>query len=211
MSRENSERSANKMPLASTHLPRSPYHSLFARLNKLAIKEWLFAPGMLFDDKQKWWGEGGNRITRHEGIDLCLYRDMSSDVQQLQAGASVPVLFDGTVQATIDDFLAKSVFVRHEQYRVGTAVLFTVYGHVMPLSTVPAGKQFGAGDCLGGIVATIGKRPTMYPHLHISAAWFPAEVADGELNWKTIAERKVVRLIDPLSLMDLPYSRVSSV
>ncbi len=176
-------------------------------LKRQDFREWLFLPGMLFGAGEKWWGKGGKRETLHEGLDICYYRTTEPDIRQITPGTKIPVIYPGTVTTVIDDFLGKSIFIKHEQYRVKRATLYTAYGHTQPVSSLQPGVKVSESEIIGAAAETNRKRQGVPCHIHISAAWVPDELPGQGLNWEIM---KNMILLDPLSLLELPYSGVSS-
>src|SRR3989339_1498275 len=82
-------------------------------LDECGFKGWVFYPGMLFNAKDKWWGDQGKRDKPHEGLDLCLYRDQQDRVFRLDEKTKIPALYDGLVVRIFDDFIGKSVMMEH--------------------------------------------------------------------------------------------------
>jgi hypothetical protein len=189
------------------------FHARFLNINHLdksGFKDWLFASGMLFGARAKWWGDGGERSIPHEGIDLKYYRTIEGKTTGIGPDTKIPVTFNGTVVAVIDDFLGKSVFVKHEQYHQPSAILFTVYGHTSHNSGIHPGMILDEEDIIGTVSDTGGKRQAAPYHLHISAAWVPDTLTLQEINWETFGQPGRVVFIDPLPLLKLPYSVVQS-
>ena len=168
--------------------------------------EWLFSPAMLFGSHDKWWGGTGGWDTPHEGLDICRYRTSDGAIGYLGAGALVPVIYEGRIVHVIDDFLGKSVFVVHDKESRDGDRLFTIYSHITPRNCVRPGKTLNAGDYVGTIADPLSKGRTVRPHLHISAARITDTVTPGELDWSTINGNTGVTLVNPLGILDLPYS-----
>lgn len=58
-----------------------------------------------------WWGDCGERDNPHEGLDLCLYRNMEDDILRLDEKTNIPAMSDGVVVKIINDFLGRSVIL----------------------------------------------------------------------------------------------------
>jgi murein DD-endopeptidase MepM/ murein hydrolase activator NlpD len=181
----------------------------FNSLDSLGFKEWIFHPAMLFGSLDKWWGDLGKRQRPHEGLDLCLYRTKEGNIHQLTVGAKIPVIFAGQVVKVSHDFLGKSAFVRHDAYYSNGSQLYTIYGHLKPGKYIRPGKRLREGDIIGVIADTGDNRMTVPNHLHVSIAGIPNTVPVLELGWQTINEPTKVVLLDPLSVIECPYSIVS--
>ena len=150
---------------------------------------------MLFGSASKWWGDRGKRKTGHEGLDLFLYRNNVGDILRLAENTSVPVIYDGKVIKIINDFLGKSIFMEHGNR------LITVYGHITPLEGIKVGTKVKEGDVIATIAKISSNKIKIAPHLHITAGWISEEISPETLDWKRVANSKMVRLIDPLDII----------
>jgi murein DD-endopeptidase MepM/ murein hydrolase activator NlpD len=185
------------------------FQERFVSLNNLAGKkfgEWLFYPAMLFGSREKWWGDMGLRDGPHEGLDICMYRTSVGDIRYLDAGTKVPLAFTGRIVRIIDDFLGKSVFVRHDETGSEGKWLYTVYGHIVPSDDVHPGVNLSGGDCIGTIAGSGNSGSTVRPHLHISVARIPDSLLISKLDWEIISGSDEITLIDPLDVVAIPYS-----
>ena len=183
---------------------------LFNNLNSLGFKEWIFHPAMLFGSLDKWWGDSGKRKRPHEGLDLCLYRTREGNMHHLPREAKIPVIFKGQVATVTDDFLGESVFVGHDAYDSNGSQLYTIYGHIKPGNHIRPGGKLSEGDIIG-VIADTGNSGVVIPrHLHVSVAWIPNTLHVLELGWQTINDPTKVVLLDPLSVIEFPYSIVST-
>ena len=168
--------------------------------------EWLFYPGMLFNSDDKWWGNLSVRDTPHEGLDLSLYRDHNGRNISLKSGALVPVMYDGEVVRVINDFLGKTIFVRHREFGNCVQDFYTIYGHVMPSNKVARGVILTEGDLLGSIADTSGSRSDLPAHLHISVALISKEITEDMLDWTAVRDLRRVKLFDPLAFLDCKFT-----
>jgi murein DD-endopeptidase MepM/ murein hydrolase activator NlpD len=185
------------------------FHELLVSTNDLgrrAFKEWSFRRGMLFGARDKWWGDAGARTTPHEGLDIAFFRTDTSVTCRLVQGARVPAIFDGVVVKVCGDFLGKSIFVKHKTLRMGTSYLFTIYGHTEPCQGIEAAAQIAEGDIIATIADAAAKHATVPSHLHVSLAWIPDSLSPRSLGWEYVASRRGVMLVDPLLVLDMPYS-----
>lgn len=169
------------------------------------VREWIFCPGMMFLDVEKWWGDSGLRLRAHEGLDLLLYADHQGKVCQLNETSPIPVLGNGVILCIIPDFLGRSIIVEHTLPKEGSGRLYSIYAHTCPGNEVRAGMAMREGDILGTVAGPHGSPFPMAPHLHVSVGWTPAPVPSGRLNWDTIADPDVLNLLDPLAVMDCRY------
>lgn len=177
-------------------------------LDSLGFEEWIFLPAMLFGSFHKWWGDLGKRQTPHEGLDLCSYRTKKGDIDYLTRETKIPVILEGEVLKVADDFLGESVFVRHDAYDSNGSQLYTIYGHIKPRIQIRPGMRVTGGDIIG-VIADSGNGGMVIPyHLHISVAWILNTVHLDYLGWQMINDPSKVVLIDPLTVIECPYSVV---
>ncbi len=145
-------------------------------LDEYGFNEWIFYPGMLFNVLIKWWGNLGRRSKPHEGLDLFLYRDKSGKHHKLNEEIKIPVIFEGEVVKIDNDYLGKSVFLRHEIFNSDERQLYTVYGHVLPHKSIIIGESLLEGKIIGNISDIKGKRKSVPSHLHITIGWAPLTI-----------------------------------
>ncbi len=170
------------------------------------FEEWFFYPGMLFNASDRWWGGGGRRDRPHEGLDLCLYRDRCGEKHRLDETTEIPVIYSGEIIRICDDFLGQSIFVGHDTYDGNGNRLYTVYGHTIPLRGIDRGKAVSEGSIIATIAGVKRGKATVPSHLHISIAWIPETLPSKMLNWKTIDDRRMVNLLDPLKVIACKYT-----
>lgn len=175
-------------------------------LNALqSFSSWAFHHGMLFGAQMTWWGTKAKRRSSHEGLDLCLYVDGEGRPTTFGVGKRVPVIYQGHIIKIDDDFLGKSIYVKHA-FRDGSGnVLYTAYGHTKPAHGTDINVTIGEGEVIATIADTRGKKTAPPPHLHISMVWAPESLPEGDLNWDTISARQIVKPVDPLEFLALPY------
>jgi len=175
-------------------------------LDEKGFSEWVFSPGMLFKNREKWWGDQGRRETAHEGIDLLAYKDSQDNINHLDETIKVPAIYDGHVLKIMDDFLGKTVIIEHalEESRR----LYAIYGHVTPLTNIQAGDGVRKGDVIATISAP-GPKAKIPAHLHITIGWASTPVPAARLDWNTIGCSDIIELIDPLQLFEGHYSILS--
>jgi hypothetical protein len=180
----------------------------YNNLDKLGFREWVFYPDMLFDSSYKWWGSRGKREKRHEGLDLCLYRNKQGHIHYIEQSFKIPVLFDGQVVKIEDDFLGESVFIGHSIYNSDRSQLYTIYGHIKHSVYIHSGDKVSGGDVIG-VLADIRKSDTVVPHhLHLSIAWIKDNIKPEEIGWQMMGDSTRVVLSDPLHMIQCPYSIV---
>lgn len=177
-----------------------------AAINKLDLREWLFHPGMLFGERDIWWGNRGTRVTPHEGIDLCFYRSSSGPVETLPADTQVPVLYDGQVARIVDDFLGKTIFVRHTRYEEKDRELYSIYGHVTPRGALSPGAILRAGDIICSLATRRERTSAPPPHLHLSTALISKTLPPEKLDWNFAGSEEIIFFVDPMTLVDCAYA-----
>jgi hypothetical protein len=190
------------------------FHERLISVNNLDTKgfhEWIFHPEMLFGFNNKWWWDYGKRDISHEGLDLCYYRTGKGDIKHLDENTKVPLMFNGQVVKVCDDFLGESVFVRHDLYHSDINRLYTIYGHIKPGKDIYQGKRLDEGDVIGKL-ANKKSRAAMIPyHLHISAAWISDSLNQENLGWQILQNTSMVKLLNPLDILECPYSISSDI
>ena len=174
-------------------------------LSERGFRKWAFYPGMLFNSTDKWWEMGGKRDKPHEGLDLWLYRDEDGGNYSLDTTTKVPVMYEGRVVRIIDDFIGKSVFVCHDIYNGKGNQLYTIYAHVEPYVGISKDTPLSEGDILASITDARRKKAKMSSHLHISVAWIPNSMDYKKLNWETLNNNSIVKLLDPLRVISCEY------
>ena len=189
---------------------KSTFKTFLAKHNNdfhtYGFKEWIFYPGMLFKDREAWWTDNGFRPAPHEGIDLCFYRDNKGQVRRIGNGTKIPVMYTGEIVHIHDDFLGKSIYVRHSIKDNSGNALHTIYGHTAPMETAMiTGKRVREGDIIAEIAA-LSKNSKIHPHIHITMAWIPETLSCKKLNWKTIGDPRLVTLCNPLEYIDIKYT-----
>ncbi len=192
-----------------THPPGSGFSDCLVRCNGLdevGFRQWVFRPGMLVGSVEAWWGEGGVRVRPHEGLDVCYYRDTHGRVHGLNGAIRVPVMYDGDVAAIMNDFLGRSVFVRHAIHDSEGWRLYTIYGHTALCDGVRVGRTLEEGEVFATIAEPLGGKTGAPAHLHLSVAWVPQSVSGETLDWETIADPRRVRLVDPLQVAFFEYA-----
>ena len=171
-----------------------------------SFKEWFFYQGMLFGSPETWWGREGSRPSAHEGLDIGFYKDINDNIRCLEPGFKVPAVADGVVyEISDDDFLGKSIFVRHDINNETGGILHSVYAH-----SIPNGIDVNDNVTKGDIIATVSdirnRNLTISSHLHISMIWLPENYPKNLLKWKLMPESNDVILSDPLDFLNCSYS-----
>ena len=167
----------------------------------------LFDRNMLFGAGHQWWGEKRKRRLPHEGLDLCWYLDSDDFRKMLPQNTKVPAALDGEVVAIIDDFLGKSVLVRHGMHTPGK-FLVTISAHVAPEAGIESGVSVREGQLIGRLAQKAAKRSEVPPHLHLSAGFFAEDIIWHDISWQNMWKHKDVRLIDPLPFIPDIFRRI---
>ncbi len=164
--------------------------------------------GMEFGSREKWWPDSGLRPTAHEGIDICYYRDAAGVDRAVSITTSVPVMAPGRVAAICPDYLGYSLFLDHEcrdELR-----FLSVYAHIVPHKNIIAGRYLQAGDVVGSIADTTGRKNRMAAHLHITVMQVERSVSPAEYDWDLINKSTRSQLIDPLTMIAVEKIRLRS-
>ncbi len=189
-------------------LPKSTFNSFFTKHNDFnthGFKEWVFYPGMLYHDTEAWWSDAAVRSSSHEGIDLCFYKDNSGQVHHIKKGIKIPVMYDGEIVHIHDDFLGKSIYVKHNTINEMGNILHTIYGHTIPLNPHDTNTTVHEGDIIAEMaISSMNKR--IHPHIHITMAWLPESLSYKKTNWETVGNPQLVTHFNPLEYLDIKYS-----
>ena len=189
---------------------KSGFTEHFIRANGLGkndFEEWLLCSGMLFEAPDRWWGFQGKRKKLHEGLDLGFYRNQKKEIIGFNDSTKIPTIYDGVIVGIFNDFLGKSIFVKHEISSADDGTLFTIFGHVNPEKEIYPGMRLEEGK----IIASVANAGTsrMRPHLHLSIGWAKKEITEEFLDWKVISSSETLKQIDPLEIIG-KYSLVST-
>ncbi len=143
------------------------------------FKCWIFLPGMLFGNRIEWWGDGCRRRTEHEGLDFATGILHNGEICSIPEGVPARALADGEVAAVLDDFIGKTVVVRHSTIsRPNGDIFHTLLSHIQP--------QVRRQDTVakGQIIGKVGKsaKAGAPAHLHLSGAWIPRTLAAHEIR-----------------------------
>ena len=137
------------------------------------FQSWAFRRGMFFGDRIEWWQDKNRRRTLHEGIDFAEGLLPDGTVQLIPEGTPVRALADGEITCLLDDFLNKTVVVRHSAIRTEEGDVFcTFYSHIRPEPGTAGAVRKGQSL---GIVAKSKNVPAP-AHLHLTGAWAPDSI-----------------------------------
>ena len=192
---------------------KSGFTDFFLRENGLDsfedFKEWLLCPEMLMDASKKWWGDFGIRDVRHQGLDLCCYRTSKDKIIYLNGHTKIPAMYDGILVGVINDFLGKSLILKHSIPGVEAGNFLTIYGHTHPVQSIHIGKAYREGETIARVADMDNSKSRVIPHLHLSIGLLSKPVPYARLNWESMSDPDTMRLIDPLQMIDR-YSVVPS-
>ena len=195
---------------AVTSIMKSGFTDHFIRGNGFEdFKEWLLCPEMLMDASEKWWGDFGIRDVRHPGLDLCCYRTSNDEIVYLDGHTKIPAMYNGILVGVINDFLGKSLILKHSIPGTEVEDFLTLYGHTHPEQSIHIGKVYKEGETIARVAETDSSRSGVRPHLHITMGQLSKSVLYDKLNWENMSDPETMTLIDPLQVIDR-YSLVPS-
>lgn len=156
------------------------FHEWLSRLTKESgFEYWIFHSGMLFGDCIEWWGEHSRRRTEHEGCDFAKGWKPGAGISHIPEGVPVRAIAEGEVIAMLDDFLGKTVVVRHPAItRSNGDVFHTLLSHIQPL--IKESGTAAKGQILGKVSKSTNAR--VPAHLHMTGAWIPETLAPNEIR-----------------------------
>lgn len=194
-------------------MPKSRFTDYFIRENELDgfedFREWLLCTEMLMDASEKWWGDFGVRDVRHQGLDLCCYRTSKGKIIYLNGHTKIPAMYDGIIVGVINDFLGKSLILKHSIPGIEVGNFLSVYGHTHPVQGIHIGKAYGEGETIARVADMDSSRSIVSPHLHLSIGLLSQPIPYNRLNWESMSDPDTMILIDPLQVIDR-YSVVPS-
>jgi hypothetical protein len=140
---------------------------------------WVFRSGKLFGSRKEWWGDRNRRFAEHEGIDFAEGRNSGGKLIPIPEGTPVRAIEDGEIAAVLNDFLGKTVLVRHPQIvnRQGS-ILYTQYSHILPVDA--SASAVSKGQVLGRVGRMTQSKAPM--HFHFAVAWVPQILPASELT-----------------------------
>ena len=168
-----------------------------------------FIPEWNSERRMTWWGDKGKRARPHEGIDLCFYRGVADNIFHIDERAKIPAMYDGVVVKIIDDFIGKTIIMKHSFPDIGEGTFLTLYGHTNPKESLETGQNVKMGEIIATLATPRGSK-ALLPHLHLTLAWSPEPIPYDMLDWTTIGNSDIVRLVDPLQVIGLSKDRIKS-
>ncbi len=165
---------------------------------------WVFCPGMLFHSPDKWWGDHGRRDFPHEGIDFCLYKDLSGQMRRFDQKTRIPVMHDGLVRALFPDYLGQAVIIEHENAQSGNGNYLSVYAHTKPKKGIQPGVIVKQGDIIATIADTSRSKAKIPPHLHYTLGLPSPDLVYEPFVWNDMRDPDLVTLLNPQRVIDWP-------
>ncbi|MHC1728598.1 MAG: M23 family metallopeptidase [Syntrophobacteraceae bacterium] len=182
------------------------------RLLEQKFLRWVFYPGMLFKSREKWWGDMGERVRPHEGLDIGFFLDLLGKTVPIGNDVVVPVMFQGEVLTFgEDDFFGYTLYVKHHAIQERGKVLCTIYGHVTPHDDLYPGKVVQTGETIASISDFGTPKSGIKAHLHLSVAWIVESSTKGTLTWGMLNDSRFFQLIDPIVFFADSYSVIDSI
>ena len=169
------------------------------------FNRWVFRSGMLFNSPDKWWGDLGRRDFPHEGVDFCLYENLSGETSRLSHQTRIPAIHDGVVRHIFPDYLGQAVIVEHNLTQKGTGKLISIYAHTLPLEHLKAGIFVKQGDIIATIADTSRSKTFILPHLHYSLGQTSENIDFGQFVWNDMRNPDLVVLLNPFSAINDPF------
>ena len=164
------------------------------------MKRLYLYPGMEFRSEIKWWPDKGMRVTPHEGVDICYYIDSTGEECRVTPEFRVPVMATGKILAISKDYLGETVFLDHQYEQLSR--FLSIYAHITPRPDLKTGGKVCAGDVIGTVTDTAGKKNRIPAHLHISLMTIARAVPAEKFDWHMISYPEDAKLIDPLRMLD---------
>ena len=164
------------------------------------MKRLYLYPGMEFRSEIKWWPDKGMRVTPHEGVDICYYIDSTGEECRVTPEFRVPVMATGRILAISKDYLGETVFLDHQYEQLSR--FLSIYAHITPRPDLKTGGKVCAGDVIGTVTDTAGKKNRIPAHLHISLMTIARAVPAEKFDWHMISYPEDAKLIDPLRMLD---------
>lgn len=191
------------MSLRKTHFTK-----MLIEANDLDPKDfqsWVFYPGMGFNSPNKWWGDLGRRDFPHEGIDFCLYTDLSGRVRRIDHQTRVPAMHDGVVTSSFVDYLGQALIIEHEDAQGEIGKFISIYAHTIPLDHIKPGVIVKQGDIIATIADTRRSKAKILPHLHYTLGQPSSYLSYEPFVWNDMRDPDLVALLNPLGVIDWPY------
>lgn len=173
----------------------------------LKIKEfdsWLYKPGSLFGSADIWWHTKTHytRAYPHEGVDFYYYQSRESkELLHVPEGTPIPLIYDGLLKITFQDFIGLSLLFSTNQYQEIQGKkhqFYLLYSHVKSLKAL--NSKLNTLQKAGTILFTYNQQRKIFapPHLHITTFWANEQFNPKEVSWDSIDSDPNIILINPL-------------
>lgn len=166
------------------------------------FRRWVFYPGMGFNSPDKWWGDLGRRDFPHEGVDFCLYENLSGKTLQIGHQTRIPAIHDGIVRHIFPDYLGQAVVFEHEPTADEKRKVISIYAHTVPVKHIKVGVFLKRGDIIATIADTCRSKAKILPHLHFTLGQASVEIDYGSFVWNDMRNPDKVILLNPLDVID---------
>lgn len=178
------------------------YLDILQRANPVlgAISTFVLYPGMEFGSREKWWPDRGIRPTPHEGIDFCYYTNSEGLENSVTSSFRVPVLSDGRILMICKDYLGYTVFLEHMCQ--DSLRFLSIYAHLIPNREISRGDRLHAGEVIGCVADTTGRRNRMPAHLHLSFIQVKTSIPAEQYDWDLICYSQRKQLVDPMIFLE---------
>lgn len=190
-------------------MPPSGFVSYLVKANQLervGFDQFVFFQGMLFNSFETWWEKNNVRKFSHEGVDLCFFMNGCKGKYRLDESVQIPLMYTGKIVCLMDDFLGKTIIVRHPVDNTDEPAFFSFYAHMKPRESMKVGDVFKEGEIIGTIADVSNISTPLASHLHLSMAWEEMLPPVSRLNWEVINRADRSAFIDPLEPLNITYS-----
>ncbi|MCU0598597.1 MAG: M23 family metallopeptidase [Desulfobacterales bacterium] len=185
-------------------LPVSGFTSHLAKINQLdriGFERFVFFPGMTCFSFESWWGKNTARKTSHEGLDICFFTNTRKEQFRLDETTRIPILYEGRIVHEMEDFLGRTLVVRHVVGGAGDMTFLSFYAHIIPDRQLRTGDVVKEGEVLGIIADAAKTNSALISHLHISLAWECMLPPVSGLTWNVLNRVARSVFIDPLTVL----------
>jgi murein DD-endopeptidase MepM/ murein hydrolase activator NlpD len=192
----------------SVRLRKTCFTKMLIEANEIDPKDfqrWVFYPGMGFNSPDKWWGDLGRRDFPHEGVDFCLYENLSGKTLQIGHQTRIPAIHDGVVKHIFPDYLGQAVVFEHATTNNEKSKIISIYAHTIPVKHIMAGVFVKQGDIIATIADTCRSKAPILPHLHYTLCQASVDIDYGRFVWNDMRNPGKVILLNPLGVIDWPY------
>ena len=111
----------------------------------------------------------------------------------------IPAMDDGVILNICDDFLGKTIVIKHRENNFFKKQVLFVYAHILPDQSIKVGMTVKKNNIIATVCDSY-KNPQMPCHLHFSCFETSKEIQDEDLNWNFFSKRPDINLINPVFL-----------